>query len=244
VQKPSRKPGQRVQLHRALSKLGLGSRGQAWEWIRAGRVRVEGVVVTEPLTWVELATQRITCDGKELDAPIPVTFAVHKPRGVVTTRSDECGRRTIYDLLPRDLRWVHPAGRLDADSEGLLILTSDSALSARLTQPEHHVPKTYHVTVAGEPSAETLQRLREGVELSDGRTRPAKVRLLDGNGTETRLAIVLTEGKNRQLRRMLGACGHRVHRLVRVAIGGFELGSLPAGEVRELNAEEVRRLLQ
>lgn len=244
VPKLPRNAGRRVQLHRALSKLGLGSRGQAWDWIRAGRVRVDGVVVTEPLTWVELGTQQITCDGNTLQTPAPLTLALHKPKGVVTTRSDERGRRTIYDLLRPDARWVHPAGRLDADSEGLLILTSDSTLSARLTDPEQHVPKTYRVTVAGEPSAETLRRLREGVQLNDGRTRPARVRVLDGTPEQACLEIILTEGKNRQIRRMLAACGHRVRRLVRVAIGNLELGELKAGKVRELNAEEVGRLLQ
>ncbi len=242
---PPRQSGQRVQLHRALSKLGLGSRGQAWEWIRAGRVRVDGIRVTEPLTWVELGRQRITCDDATLEKPATLTLALHKPKGVVTTRSDERGRRTIYDLLPAaDHRWVHPAGRLDADSEGLLILTSDSALSARLTDPDHHVPKTYHVTISGEPSAGTLCRLREGVELPDGRTRPAHVRVLRGGDKQTCLEIVLTEGKNRQIRRMLAACGHRVRRLVRVAIGQYELGSLAAGAVREVNTEEAKLLVR
>jgi 23S rRNA pseudouridine2605 synthase len=247
----------RVQLHRALSKLGWGSRTQAREWIRAGQVRVDGRPVSDPLTWVDLDTQAITLEegvsGKPLtplrcvrgsDSPQPLTLALHKPRGVVTTRSDERGRRTVYDLLPDGLPWVHPAGRLDADSEGLLILTNDSGLSARLTAPEEHVPKTYHVAVSGQPSEDVLRSLRDGIELPDGHTRPARVRVLKAGPRGTRLEIVLTEGRNRQIRRMLRAVGHRVRRLVRVAIGALALGDLPAGEVRELSDDEVRLLLE
>src|SRR6516164_7246981 len=135
--------GRRVQLHRALSKLGWGSRTQAWAWIQAGEVRVDGRVVTDPLTWVDLDRQRITRGGEGPPAAGPLTLALHKPRGVVTTRSDERGRRTVYDLLPPGLPWVFPAGRLDADSEGLLLVTNDALLSVRLTDPAHHIPKTY-----------------------------------------------------------------------------------------------------
>ncbi len=233
------RPGRRVQLHRALSKLGWGSRAQAWRWVRAGEVCVDGRTVTDPLTWVDLDRQRITRGGESAPAREHVTLALHKPRGVVTTRSDERGRRTVYDLLPPGLPWVFPAGRLDADSEGLLILTSDAALAVRLTEPEHRVPKTYRVTVAGEPSEEALRRLREGVELPDGRTRPAGVRRLGASVLE----VVLTEGRNRQVRRMLAAVGHRVRRLVRVAVGGYTLGDLAPGACRTLSAEDQRRLL-
>ena len=233
------RPGRRVQLHRALSKLGWGSRAQAWQWVRAGEVCVDGRTVTDPLTWVDLDRQRITRGGQGPPEREHVTLALHKPRGVVTTRSDERGRRTVHDLLPPGLPWVFPAGRLDADSEGLLILTSDAALAVRLTEPEHRVPKTYRVTVAGEPSEEALQRLREGVELPDGRTRPAAVRRLGGGVLE----VVLTEGRNRQVRRMLAAVGHRVRRLVRVAVGGYELGDLAPGACRTLGEGDVRRLL-
>ena len=145
--------GRRVHLHRALSKLGWGSRGQAWAWIRAGEVRVDGRLVTDPLTWVDLDHQRITRNNRDAPASAgPLTLALHKPRGIVTTRRDERGRQTVYDLLPPDLPWIFPAGRLDADSEGLLILTTDAGLAVRLTEPEHHVPKTYHVTIAGRPT--------------------------------------------------------------------------------------------
>src|SRR5437763_343177 len=166
----ARKPepaGRRVQLHRAFSKLGWGSRTEAWAWIRAGEVRVDDRVVTDPLTWVDLDRQQITRAGREAPAAPYVVLALHKPRGIVTTRRDERGRRTVYDLLPPDLPWIFPAGRLDADSEGLLILTNDALLAVRLTEPEHRVPKTYHVTVRDVPDEAALERMRRGVELPD-----------------------------------------------------------------------------
>ena len=218
----SNRPGRRVQLHRALSKLGWGSRTQALEWIRAGEVCVDGRIVTEPLTWIDLDRQHVTRAGHDAPADVALVFALHKPRGVITTRADERGRRTVYDLMPPDLPWLFPVGRLDAESEGLLILTNDADLSVRLTAPEHAIPKTYHVTVAGLPDADTLQRLRAGVDLSDGPTRPAQVRLLRAGVKKSVLEIVLTEGRNRQIRRMGAAAGHKVHRLVRVAIGKLQ----------------------
>jgi 23S rRNA pseudouridine2605 synthase len=242
--RPGERSGRRVQLHRALSKLGWGSRGQAWAWIQAGEVRVDDRVVRDPLTWVDLDHQKITRNDRAAPPSAgPLTLALHKPRGVVTTRRDERGRRTVYDLLPPDLPWIFPAGRLDADSEGLLILTTDAALAVRLTEPEHRVAKTYHVTVAGQPSPDALDRLRHGVELSDGRTRPAEVRLLEARKRSSVLEIVLTEGRNRQIRRMTAAVGHRVRRLVRVAIGGYELGELPSGAFRPLDEGDRERLL-
>jgi 23S rRNA pseudouridine2605 synthase len=232
------KPGRRVQLHRAVSKLGLGSRTQAWDWIHAGDVCVDGRVVTDPLTWVDLDRQAVTRAGEVSVAVNPLTLALHKPRGVVTTRRDERGRRTVYDLLPADLPWLFPVGRLDADSEGLLILTNDSALATRLTDPEHHVPKTYQVTVAGRPMAQALDTLRSGVELADGKTRPAEVRVLHDGSKTTTLEVVLTEGRNRQIRRMMAAVGHKVKRLVRVAIGNYQLGDLAPGQYRKIATDE------
>ncbi len=239
----SRGPGRRVQLHRALSKLGLGSRTQAWDWIRAGQVAVDGRVVTDPLTWVDVDRQQIRCHGQVPPSRDHLTLALHKPVGIVTTHRDERGRPTVYDLLPADLPWVFPVGRLDADSEGLLILTSDSDLAVRLTEPGHAIPKTYHVTLSGRLTAEALELLRHGVDLPDGRTRPAGVRVLRQGERTTLVEIVLTEGRNRQIRRMAAAVGHRVRRLVRVAIGGLELGQLPAGQYRVLGKEEKDRLV-
>jgi 23S rRNA pseudouridine2605 synthase len=234
--------GRRVQLHRAVSKLGWGSRKQAWGWIVAGEVCVDGRVVTDPLTWVDIRRQCLTRGGL-LSAAAPIAVALHKPRGVVTTRSDERGRRTVYDLLPPGLPWLFPVGRLDADSEGLLILTNDSALSVRLTGPEHNVPKTYRVTVKGCPTPEVLAQLRDGVELLDGRTRPAQVRMVHRGEKTSEIELILTEGRNRQVRRMLAAVGHRVRRLVRVAIGDLQLGSLAAGEHRQLDENDLQAVV-
>jgi 23S rRNA pseudouridine2605 synthase len=203
---------------------------------------VDGRVVVDPLAWVDLDHQQVTRRGQAAPAAPATTLALHKPRGVVVTRRDERGRRTVYDLLPPGLPWIFPAGRLDADSEGLLLLTSDSALSSYLTDPQYHVPKTYHVSVDAGPTEATLQQLRRGVELADGPTRPAQVRVLPAGGGRV-VEVILTEGRNRQIRRMMKAVGLRVKRLVRVTIGGLALGDLPAGAWRELSEKE-RRLLQ
>jgi 23S rRNA pseudouridine2605 synthase len=232
-----------VQLHRALSKLGWGSRTQAWEWIRAGEICVDHRVVTDPLTWVDLDRQRITRQGAASISPPSLTVALHKPRGIVVTRRDERARRTVYDLLPPDLPWIFPVGRLDADSEGLLILTNDSALAVRLTEPAHAIPKTYHVTLDAMPDEGELQRLRKGVRLSDGVTRAARVRRVASPGGIPILEIVLTEGRNRQIRRMCTVIGRKVRRLMRVGIGAYLLGDLPAGALRMLSAADLWRLV-
>jgi len=236
-------PGKRVQLHRALSKLGWGSRTQAWQWIAAGDVRVDGRVVIDPLTWVELGRQQITCGGRQPEATAPMTLAMHKPRGLVTTRRDERGRPTVFDLLPAGLPWLFPVGRLDADSEGLLLFTNDSQLAVRLTEPAHRVPKTYLVTVRGVPSAAALEQIRQGVELADGLTRPVKARVVEEQAGSVRVEMVLTEGRNRQIRRMWAALGHKVRRLVRTAVGAYALGNLGPGECRMLTNAELKRLL-
>jgi 23S rRNA pseudouridine2605 synthase len=238
------RPGRRVQLHRALSKLGWGSRGQAWAWIRAGEVCVDGQVVTEPLTWVDLDRQQVTYRSQVAPAPTPLVLALHKPRGIVTTRRDERGRQTVYDLLPAGLPWLFPAGRLDADSEGLLILTNDATLSTRLTEPDHAVAKRYHVTLNDSVTEEDLQSLRAGVDLSDGPARPAQVKQLRQGTNTALLEIVLREGRNRQIRRMVAALGKRVRRLVRVAIGAYELADLAPGAYRLLDESEREKLLR
>jgi 23S rRNA pseudouridine2605 synthase len=234
--------GRRVQLHRALSKLGCGSRTQAWQWIEAGEVRVDGRIERNPLAWVDLGRQRITCKNREAVGSQPFTLAIHKPRGVVTTRSDERGRKTVYDLLPPGLPWIFPAGRLDADSEGLLILTNESTLSTLLTDPENHVPKVYQLTLRGNPTKEAVDRVRRGLILRDGPTRPARVTVLKEEPGRTVVEMELTEGRNRQARRMWSAVGHCVRRLVRVGIGGLPLGDLAPGAVRILGPEQVRQL--
>jgi 23S rRNA pseudouridine2605 synthase len=239
-----RSAGQRVQLHRAISKLGWGSRTQAWDWIRSGQIRVDGQVVTEPLTWIDLGSKRITRAGQESNLEPRLTIALHKPAGNITTRRDERNRKTVYDLLPADLPWLFPVGRLDADSEGLLILTNDSRLAVRLTEPEHHIPKVYHVTLRSTPSAESLRQICRGIQLSEGRTRPAKVKVLHASKKNSVVEMVLYEGRNRQIRRMWATAGHKVRKLVRVAIGRYQLGDLAAGRFRILDAADISELTE
>jgi pseudouridine synthase len=208
---------------------------------------VKGAVERRPSRWIDPSRDRVLVDGRPVGDDTPrVVLAFHKPVGFVTTLSDPGGRATVYDALGDVGSWVFPVGRLDRDTSGLLVLTNDHRLGERLTSPEHHVPKTYHARVAGLPDAEALRALREGLPLDDGTvTRPAKVRVLGtprGEGS-TWLEIVLTEGKNRQVRRMCAAVGHDVLELVRVRIGRLPLGDLAPGEWRELGPEEVKSLL-
>lgn len=211
-------------------------------------MRVNGDVERTASRWIEPARDRVVVDGRRVgDETARVVLAFHKPKGVVTTRADPGGRPTVYDALGDVGGWVFPVGRLDRHTSGLLILTNDHRLGERLTSPEHHVPKTYHARVAGIPDAEVLRALREGMTLDDGTTtRAARVRVLGTprgeNGASTWLEIVLTEGKNRQIRRMGAALGHEVLELVRVRIGRLGLGDLAPGEWRELTPAEVGAL--
>ncbi|MCU0243100.1 MAG: rRNA pseudouridine synthase [Vicinamibacteria bacterium] len=186
----------------------------------------------------------IVVDDQRLREPAQrVVIALHKPAGYITSRSDPRGRPTVYDLIADVGVWLFPVGRLDGDSEGLLILTNDHQLGERLTDPKHHVLKLYHVQVAGSPAPAALAALRQGATLPDGlATRPARVRLLGtGRGDQAWIEIGLREGKNRQVRRMCAAIGHAVLRLVRVGIGGLALGTLASGSWRRLSPDEVRR---
>jgi len=243
---PGLKPARAVSLARALSKFGVCSRREAERIIAEGRVRVAGAVERSPRRRIDPRHDRVTVDGRHVGDDVErVVIAFHKPVGLVTTRVDPGGRPTVYDALSGLPRWVFPVGRLDRDSSGLLILTNDHRLGERLTSPEQHVPKTYHARVAGVPDTEALRALREGLPLDDGtQTRPARVKLLGtARAASTWLEIVLTEGKNRQVRRMGAAVGHEVLELVRVRIGRLGLGTLAPGEWRELTAEEVARMI-
>lgn len=234
-----------LSLARALSKFGVCSRSEAVRWIEDGRVAVDGLEVRWPQRRVDPRKNRVAVDGLRVgDDTGRVAFALHKPVGYITSRVDPIGRPTVYDLIGDVDQWVFPVGRLDRDSSGLLILTNDHRLGQRLTDPDHHVPKTYHVLVAGVPDAETLRALGEGVPLGDGTvSRPARVRALGAaRGGQAWLEIVLREGKNRQVRRMCASVGHEVQELMRVAIGGLTLGDLPPGRWRKLAPAEVRRL--
>lgn len=230
----------RAGLARALSKLGFCSRTQAFGLVRAGRVRLNQRVIRDPETPVRVGKDCIEVDGKAVRPASKVYLMLNKPRGIVTTRSDEKGRTTIYSLLPESADWLAPVGRLDMASEGLLLLTNDSAWGARIASPEAHVEKTYHVQIAAVADQELLHGMRRGVGTQDGDFLAVKqVSILRNGKKNSWLEIVLEEGKNRHIRRMLYELGTEVLRLVRVAVGSVELGDLPKGKTRPLtNAEK------
>jgi len=227
-------------LARALSKLGYCSRSQAAELIRAGRVRLNGTVRHDPETPVRFEKDHITVDGNAIDPPQKTYLMMNKPRGLVTTASDERGRETIYSLLTKaSLPWVAPVGRLDKASEGLLLLTNDSDWAARIAAPETHLEKTYHVQIDTLADENLIASLTRGVRGKDGdQLRARQARLLRSGEKNCWLEIVLDEGKNRQIRRMLAALGVDVLRLVRVAIGPLQLGDLAKGAFRALTSAE------
>ena len=230
-----------VPLERALSKLGLASRSEARELIRAGRVAVDGTIETDPLREVVPERIRIAIDGRPASRAEPLTVLLHKPRGVVTTRSDPEGRPTVYGCLEVLDAHVVPVGRLDAATSGLLLLTNDTRLADWITDPVNEVPRVYLATVHGELSDGTARSLEEGIEESGEVLSARKVAVRKRSRRETHLVIELTEGRNREIRRMLAAAGHEVTRLKRVSFGGLELGDLEPGRWRRVPAEEMRR---
>ena len=229
-------------LERVISKAGLGSRTDARRWIAAGRVCVNGRKIQTPDYWVDFARDRVTLDDKPVHAGKKIYLLLYKPKGYLTAYKDPEGRPTVYDLMSAVDQWLFPVGRLDLDTSGLLVLTNDSQFAERLTNPEHKVPKTYQVKASTLLNDEQLDVLRRGVTLSDGPTRPAIVKRLRDNAKYTFLEITLTEGRNRQVRRMLEAVGSKVLKLVRTAIGPVRIGNLPIGKHRPLTVEEVRQL--
>ncbi|HUO85450.1 MAG TPA: pseudouridine synthase [Thermoanaerobaculia bacterium] len=231
-------------LERVLSKHGLGSRADARRWIEAGRVMVNRQVARDPDLWVDLDRDEVRFDGQPLTEAPRIYLLLYKPTGVLTSRVDSKGRRTVYDLLPPEVDWLVPVGRLDLDTSGLLLLTNDTTMVERLTNPRHDVPKRYRVTASRQLSDEELERLRSGVELGDGMTRPSAVTRIHSTEGNTLFEIILREGRNRQIRRMVEALGDAVViELVRIAIGPITIGDLEIGETRELTKKEVAMLL-
>jgi 23S rRNA pseudouridine2605 synthase len=228
-------------LQKVLARAGMGSRRTCEALIAEGRVTVDGEVAVLGRR-VDAEVARIEVDG----VPVPVgadlvSYLLNKPPGVVTTASDPQGRRTVVDLVPTEPR-VFPVGRLDYDSEGLLVLTNDGELTQLLTHPKHGVPKAYLAEVVGVPTPGEVRTLREGVELDDGPTAPAKVAVVARHGDGAALELVIHEGRNRQVRRMCEAIGHPVTRLVRTRIGPISDARLAPGEWRRLRPDEVRAL--
>jgi 23S rRNA pseudouridine2605 synthase len=231
----------RVGLARALSKLGYCSRSQAAILIRQGRVRLNGATRHDPETPVRLELDRIEVDRAAVTAESKIYLALNKPRGVVTTASDEKGRQTVYSLLDGMGPWVGPVGRLDKASEGLLLFTNDSEWAARITDPGSHLDKIYHVQV-GVIADTILDRLLEGVHVEKELLQAKCARVLRGGEKNSWLEITLDEGRNRQIRRMFEPLGVEVVRLIRVAIGPLALGQLAKGQTRSLTREEKSAL--
>jgi 23S rRNA pseudouridine2605 synthase len=231
-----------VGLARALSKLGYSSRREAGELIAAGRVRLNGAVRRNPETPVRIGRDKIEVDAREVRAAEKEYWMLNKPRGVVTTTSDERGRETVYDYMDQDCGWLAPVGRLDKASEGLLLLTNDSEWAAHVLDPGSHVAKTYHVQIAALADESMLNALRAGVRDGGDFLRLQRVRELRRGARNSWLEIVLTEGKNREIRRMLEALGIEVLRLVRVSIGSLQLGDLAKGASRKLSTAEKSRV--
>lgn len=240
-------------LDRALSKLGVCSRIEARRAVHAGRVRVNGKIITQHTHWVTLAQDHIQLDEQPLrEAPAKRYLMLHKPTGYVTTRADNLHRPTVFALLPHEIlalesraknHWLFPVGRLDADSEGLLLFTNDGALSDALTSPATHVYKTYRVLLNHLPSPTAMQRLRQGVHMEDFTTLPARLtREHETSEAAPWLRIAVREGKNRQVRRMFAAVDCEVQRLIRISLGPLSLGKLPCGAWRELTFPEIEAL--
>jgi 23S rRNA pseudouridine2605 synthase len=237
------RPQRNVGLARAISKMGYCSRSRAEEAIRAGRVRVNGAVRRNVESPVHLGKDRLEIGGHEIKKAEIIYLMLNKPRGVVTTASDDRGRDTIYSFLKKyktgSLNWVAPVGRLDKASEGLLLITNDSEWAAKITAPEKHVDKVYHVQIAGQATPEMTAKLQQGFTVTDGEfLRVKRASVIRSGERNSWLEIVLDEGRNRHIRRMFETIGVEVLRLIRVAIGTLKLGDLPRGEVRALSEQE------
>jgi pseudouridine synthase len=229
-------------LERVLSKAGLGSRVEARSWVHAGRVTVNGKVTRNPDQWVDMLRDRVRFDDQPLVARERLYLLLYKPTGYLTTYKDPSGRPTVYDLIADVGTFVSPVGRLDLDTSGLLLMTNDTQLAERVTNPDSHVPKTYLVKASVVLRDAQLQQLRDGIELIDGPTRPAAVRRVRDSAKYTHFEIALTEGRNRQVRRMVEAVGAKVLKLVRVRVGTIGIGKLPIGKWRMLTPAEVKAL--
>jgi 23S rRNA pseudouridine2605 synthase len=228
-------------LARVLSKLGYCSRSQAWELIKAGRVRLNGSLVRDAERRTNPARDRIEVDGTLVRAQPKVYLMLNKPRGLVTTASDEQGRGTVYECLPGK-EFLSPVGRLDKASEGLLLFTNDTAWAAQITDPATQLDKIYHVQAKGVADDVLASRMQEGILTEVGMLKAKKVQVLRKGEKNSWLEVVLDEGRNRQIRRLLEGLGFEVLRLIRVSIGSLELGNLAKGQVRRLSNAEVNAL--
>ena len=230
-------------LDRVLSKAGIGSRTDARRWIGAGRVAVNGKTIQSPDLWVNIDRDRVTLDSRPLVAPKKRYLLLYKPKGYLTTYKDPEGRKTVYDLLSGVDEWLIPVGRLDQDTTGLLLMTNDTDFGNYIMSPESKVSKTYLVKSSMLLSDEQLDSLRNGLDLADGPTRPAAVTRIRDSARYTFFEITITEGRNRQVRRMVEALGAKVLKLVRTQIGPVAIAGLEIGKHRALTPEEVKMLI-
>ncbi len=231
-------------LQKVLAAAGIASRRESESLILEGRVEVDGHVVAELGVKVDPAAQEIRLDGEVLRTPKRVYYAVNKPPGVLSTARDPDGRPRVIDLVPKNFGHVFNVGRLDASSEGLILVTNDGELANRLTHPRHEIPKIYLATVSGAIEESALKQLRKGMHLAEGFARVVSVRVKKRHKKASILEIVLDEGRNREIRRLLARVGHKVIRLQRIAIGPLRLGMLPIGASRPLTPPEVTALRQ
>jgi 23S rRNA pseudouridine2605 synthase len=229
-------------LNKYLAHSGVGSRRFCDTLIAAGRVKVDGIRVTDLGLKIDPAAHQVSVDDHPVRAEKPVYWVVNKPVGYLCTNDDPGGRPRAVDLLPHVEQRVYTVGRLDEASEGLLLMTNDGDLAMPLMHPRYGVPKTYYVLVAGKPTPEDLQKLLDGVWLSEGKVKARSVKRMKPQGNSTWLRVVLTEGKNREIRRMLAKLGHKVMKLRRVAIGPIQLDKLPRGKARRVNEAELTEL--
>jgi 23S rRNA pseudouridine2605 synthase len=229
-------------LNKYLAHAGVGSRRHCDDLIAAGRVKVDGVAVTDLGLKIDPEKHQVSVDDHPVKSEKPVYWAVNKPVGYLCTNHDPAGRPVAGDLLPHVDQRVYTVGRLDEASEGLLLMTNDGELAFPLMHPRFGIPKTYLVLVAGKPSPTDLQKLLDGVWLSDGKVKAKDVKRLKPQGNSTWLRVVLTEGKNREIRRMLASLGHKVMKLRRVAIGPVKLDKLPKGKARRVSEPELAAL--
>ncbi len=242
IKKTTKSPITSKTLERVISKAGLGSRTDARRWVHDGRVTVNGRIVENPDEWIDPVQDRIEMDGRRVKTLDKLYVLLYKPAGYITSNGDPDGRPTVYDLIKDVTTFVGTVGRLDEDTSGLLLLTNDTMLAEAMTNPQFHVPKTYLIKCATKLSDGELDQLRSGVELKDGITKPAVVKRVRENESKTFIELTITQGRNRQVRRMIEALESKVLKLVRTKIGPITLDGLESGKWRHLNPGEVTKL--
>lgn len=231
-----------VRLQVLLARCGFGSRRACEEYIESGRVTVDGETVTKLGARVDVLKQKVEVDGESIRPDRAVCYMVNKPKGMLCTNSDPAGRARVIDLFPSDTGRVFPIGRLDENSVGLLLVTNDGDLSHRLAHPRFRVPKVYQVQVAGKPTREIIDKLRQGMYFSDGRFKVDGIKWVGARGQSTLLEVTLSEGQNREIRRLFARVGHKVMKLERVSFGPLKLRNVPLGRFRKLTRDEMRIL--